>query len=57
MHGSRHIALLFNLTHGAQTHMLRTQVFHIVIDRMRRVRRHFVELSAEFEFASAIIGM
>ena len=51
------LALLFNLTHGAQTHMLRTQVFHIVIDRMRRVRRHFVELSAEFEFASAIIGM
>lgn len=51
------LALLFNLTHGAQTHMLRTQVFHIVIDRMRWVRRHFVELSAEFEFASAIIGM
>lgn len=51
------LALLFNLTHGAQTHMLRAQAFRIVIDRIRRVRRHFVELSAEFEFAPAIIGM
>lgn len=37
--------------------MLRAQAFSVVIDRMRPVRRHFVELSAEFEFAPAIIGM
>ena len=28
--------------------MLRAQAFSVVIDRMRPVRRHFVELSAEF---------
>lgn len=61
MHGSRHLASLFNLARdiqcGFQKHMPRAQAFRIAIDRMRRVRRHFVELSAEFEFAPAIIGM
>jgi len=61
------LALLFNLTHGAQTHMLRAQAFRVELDRIARkhfcvaivrmrtaAKRHFAKL---FALRFAIVGM